>query len=249
MRPQTRRLTTTILLGLAALVARAAAVQERVDGANRAALAAETVAGYRDYRDSLERVLALRETEVERLARLAKRHAALAAEQVLSGAELARTREALADARAAADAARRAIVEADHLIGEALAMERLARRPPLPPGGSDADDLVVRHNGAAGWSLAGVPALVAFFEGRFGRRLPLSAVGQSAVHDRFGFDHREAVDVALHPDSPEGRALVAHLRARGIPFLAFRSAVRGAATGPHIHVGAPSPRLASGRSG
>jgi hypothetical protein len=247
MRRHVRWLATTILLGLASLPGRDAAVQERVDGADPAALAAETVAGYRDYRDSLARVLALRDAEVERLARLAGRHEALAAEQVLSGAELARTRQALGDARAAAGAARRAMVEADHLIGEALAMERLARRPPLPPGGSDADDLVVRHNGAAGWSLAGVPALAAFFEARFDRRLPVSAVGQTAVHDRFGFDHRHAVDVALHPDSVEGRALVAHLRARGIPFLAFRSAVPGAATGPHIHVGAPSLRVAGAR--
>ena len=42
-----------------------------------------------------------------------------------------------------------------------------------------------------------------------------------------GFDHRNALDVAVHPDSPEGRALMDYLRAHGIPFLAFRAARRG----------------------
>jgi hypothetical protein len=31
------------------------------------------------------------------------------------------------------------------------------------------------------------------------------------------------------------------LRRAGIPFIAFRSAVAGAATGAHIHIGQPSP--------
>jgi hypothetical protein len=70
----------------------------------------------------------------------------------------------------------------------------------------------------------------------------VSALGQTAVHNRLGFDHRNAADVAVHPDSPEGRALLDHLRALGVPFLAFRGAVAGASTGAHVHVGAPSPR-------
>jgi hypothetical protein len=56
------------------------------------------------------------------------------------------------------------------------------------------------------------------------------------------FDHRNAIDVALHPDSKEGRSLLEYLRQAGIPFIAFRNAVPGAATGAHIHIGKPSPR-------
>jgi hypothetical protein len=55
--------------------------------------------------------------------------------------------------------------------------------------------------------------------------------------------------VALHPDSAEGRALMDYLRRRGIPFLAFRGARAGVATGAHIHVGEPSERLAAGATG
>jgi hypothetical protein len=80
------------------------------------------------------------------------------------------------------------------------------------------------------------------FTSKFGRTLPVSAFGQTDLHSRLGFDHRNGVDVALHPDSVEGRALVAKLRVLGIPFIAFRRAVPGVATGPHIHIGNPSPR-------
>lgn len=81
-----------------------------------------------------------------------------------------------------------------------------------------------------------------FFQSRFGRTLPVSAFGQTSLHARMGFDHRNGIDVALHPDSAEGRELLVYLRSQGIPFIAFRHAIRGSATGPHIHIGNPSPR-------
>jgi hypothetical protein len=51
------------------------------------------------------------------------------------------------------------------------------------------------------------------------------------------------MDVAVHPDSAEGRALIAYLRGNGIPFIAFRSAVPGSATGAHVHIGYPSHKF------
>jgi hypothetical protein len=50
------------------------------------------------------------------------------------------------------------------------------------------------------------------------------------------------MDVALHPESKEGQTLLNYLRQLGIPFIAFRGAVAGAATGAHIHIGKASPR-------
>jgi hypothetical protein len=38
--------------------------------------------------------------------------------------------------------------------------------------------------------------------------------------------------------------LIAWLEREGVSFLAFRGAVRGEATGAHVHVGEPSPRRA-----
>ena len=65
---------------------------------------------------------------------------------------------------------------------------------------------------------------------------------KSDLHTRWGLDHRNGMDVGLHPDSVEGRALIEFLRAESIPFLVFRGPVPGVATGPHIHIGMPSHR-------
>jgi hypothetical protein len=81
-----------------------------------------------------------------------------------------------------------------------------------------------------------------FFETRGSRWIPISAMGQTAFHERRGLDHSNAIDVALHPDSLEGQLLMTHLRRFSIPFVAFREKVPRAATGAHIHVGNPSPR-------
>jgi len=80
----------------------------------------------------------------------------------------------------------------------------------------------------------------------FGRPLPVSALGETAVHRALGFDHRNRVDVAVHPDQPEGVWLREYLGQNRIPYFAFRQAVPGKATGAHIHIGPISPRLASG---
>ena len=93
------------------------------------------------------------------------------------------------------------------------------------------------------WTIADASRVNAFFLTKFGRPLPMSAVGQSDLHDRWGWDHRQGIDVGLHPDSPEGSALVRFLRTEGIPFLVFRTAIPGIATGPHIHIGNPSHRI------
>lgn len=95
---------------------------------------------------------------------------------------------------------------------------------------------------AQDWSLADAKKVQNFFFTKFGRPLPTSAFGQSEIHDRWGLDHRQGMDVGLHPDSEEGIALVNFLRTEKIPFLVFRHAIPGVATGPHIHIGRPSHR-------
>lgn len=92
------------------------------------------------------------------------------------------------------------------------------------------------------WRLSEAGKVKAFFLAKFNKPLPLSAFGQSELHTRWGLDHRNGMDVNLHPDSVEGRALVNYLRAEAIPFLVFRAPIPGVATGPHIHVGNRSSR-------
>lgn len=97
--------------------------------------------------------------------------------------------------------------------------------------------------GSGNWKISDSARVENFFLAKFGRRLPLTAFGQSDLHTRWGYDHRQGMDIGLHPDSVEGRELIAFLRSEEIPFLVFREAVPGVATGPHIHVGNPSRRL------
>ena len=99
--------------------------------------------------------------------------------------------------------------------------------------------------GSGNWKISDAVRVEDFFLRKFGRRLPLSTIGQSDLHTRWGYDHRNGMDVGLHPNSVEGRGLIEFLRSEGIPFLAFRGAVPGVSTGPHIHVGNPSRRLSA----
>jgi len=114
-------------------------------------------------------------------------------------------------------------------------------RPRPPADEATAADIV---EGKGKWKLADAGRVEEFFLGKFKRPLPLSAFGQSDLHTRWGWDHRNGMDVGLHPDSAEGRVLIEFLRTEAIPFLAFRGAVPGVATGPHIHIGNRSPRIA-----
>lgn len=82
------------------------------------------------------------------------------------------------------------------------------------------------------------------FQREFARALPVSAYGETALHRALGFDHRGRVDIAISPDEPEGVWLRQYLARNHIPYFAFRGAVPGRATGPHIHIGPMSTHLA-----
>jgi hypothetical protein len=158
--------------------------------------------------------------------------------------------EALAAAKARSQEVRTRVSAADEFLAEALAEPEVTAPPPVVAGSKRTPPPVVqtrsgyiRYTGFADWRLADSARVQGFFASRFGRQLPVSAFGQTDLHNRMGFDHRNSMDVALHPDSPEGRALLEYLRSQGIPFLAFRGAISGTATGPHIHVGRPSHRI------
>lgn len=210
-------------------------------------LAADTAQALEKYRATLAPVLEIYERELVRQTELAQISQDLFERGALSADELQQSRRALAAARKNVADTRRDRAEADRMLTEARIAE-VARLRPLKPGGYEETAGLVRFNGPANWSLAGdTPKLQRFFMAQFGRALPISAFGQTALHDRMGFDHRHALDVAVHPDGPEGRALMAHLRASGIPFIAAWGAIPGSSSGAHIHVGQASPRLTARR--
>lgn len=102
---------------------------------------------------------------------------------------------------------------------------------------------LLRFIGNGYWNLGMLQELRTSYKVRFQRDLPVTALGQSNTHTRMGWDHSNAADVGLHPGTSEGQWLVNYLKDQGIPFIAFRSAVPGHSTGPHVHVGLASKRL------
>ena len=130
--------------------------------------------------------------------------------------------------------------EAEEAAAKALAKAQAAQRT---SGGLLTTTAYIRFGGTRAWTLAEAGEVGQFFARSFGRQLPVSSFGQSPVHDRWGYAHHNAMDVGVGPDSVEGRALMEYLRGAGIPFTAFRYAIPGTATGPHIHVGRPSHKI------
>ena len=195
----------------------------------------------RDLRTSLDQLLALLEEDARRAERDACATSELFADGSATRQDVERAASALAEARARVDETRRRIDEVEDVIAEA-SVER-PRAPAAEIATARVRPAIMRNSGAPGWTLAELWRVRAFYAARFGRELPVSALGQTAVHDRLGFDHRNAFDVAVRPDSPEGLALVTYLRSENIPFIAFSGPVPGKATGAHIHVGYPSHRL------
>jgi len=180
--------------------------------------ASNVIAATLSYQAALERLLGVYERDLARRQELAELRRDLFEREVLSKREFEEGERAQAEARKNVEETRAALIEADRMLIEARVAEALARLTPLPRGKYEETPGLARFNGMAPWPLAvDAPRLQQFFLARFGRALPVSAYGQTALHDRMGFDHRNALDLAVHPDSPEGRAVMEHLRARGHP--------------------------------
>jgi hypothetical protein len=171
----------------------------------------------------------------------------LVADGLVARVELENAEALLAGLRTNLETFKKNFADSEETIAELHKAEEMAKAKLLIASRTSATrsflkPTILRYGGQGGWSLNGLAAVQTFFSSNFGRMLPVSALGQSATHNRLGYDHRNAVDVALHPDSAQGQALIGFLQTLGIPFLAFRAAVPGVATGPHIHIGSPSNR-------
>jgi hypothetical protein len=208
--------------------------------ADRAAKAkADVVAAASEYKASLEKLLALQESDVKAAFDTVEKHKELLAQSIISKRELEESQRALSTAQYKVAETKKQIGESDNLIAEAKAEEQVVK---LRPGTYQTSATLIRYSGTGRWVLTDAAKVRSFFAFKFKQALPISAFGQTPVHDQLGFDHRNSIDVAVSPDSAEGQALMAYLRSSGIPFIAFRHAVRGSATGAHIHIGYPSRR-------
>lgn len=199
----------------------------------------------REYKQSLARLLALYEKEVTKAEENHKKSEALFEEGLISKKDLETTAIAVVAAKDKVAEAQQQMSTADTQIAntliEAEAEKKLAKLK-IQRGALVKTTSYIRYAGGTAWTLSESWKVQRFFMDTFKKTLPVAVFGQGAIHERWRLDHRNSMDISLHPDGVEGQALLNFLRSNGIPFLAFRSAIPGTSTGPHIHIGRPSHR-------
>ncbi len=160
---------------------------------------------------------------------------------IMARSELAAFQDELDSRRRVLELAQNRVKLVDDLRQMADVEQRLERA--TLNGSAALKDVMIRYDGNGLFDLGDLPTISSEFEKHFHHALPISALGQTLVHQSMGLDHRNRVDVALNPDQAEGIWLRQLLERLHVPYLAFRSAVMGAATAPHIHIGTGSTRL------
>jgi predicted RNase H-like nuclease (RuvC/YqgF family) len=214
-------------------------VKELTDAASRTR--ANLIEASNTYRESLERLLALQKQEEDRLAALVEKNRGLFEDGLIARRELEEFEQNLAATQSKIAETQKQLESVDHLVAEVRAAEELAKMPAAGTYGTSV--MLVRYVGSSRWAMSDLDKIDAFFRLKFGRVLPVSAVGQTDTHSRLGLDHHEAIDVAVHPDSAEGQELINYLRSQNISFIAIRGAIPGSSTGAHIHIGPSSKRI------
>jgi hypothetical protein len=211
-----------------------------------AKLREQYVAATKEYKASLEKLLTFYEADVKKAEGKLAVSQKLLVEGLIAKTQVQENEHALAAAKAKVADTRRQMSGADDQIAAVLVEEeadkQLAKNLNLAKRRLVRTSSFVRFNGGPGWNLGEAWKVQRFFSDTFHKELPIAVFGQGAIHDRWRLDHRNAMDISLHPDSAEGQLLQNFLQRNGIPYLAFRSAIPGTATGPHIHIGRPSHR-------
>jgi len=206
----------------------------------------EYVNATKDYKASLEKLLVLYEDGVKKAEEKLATTQKLLADGLVPRTQVEEQQRLVDAEKAKVDQTKRQIATAEtqaaDVLVEAEADEKLAKNLKLAKNSLVRTTSFMRYNGTGGWSLGDAWKIQRFFSDTFHKELPIAVFGQGAIHDRWRLDHHNAMDIQLHPDGAEGQALLNFLQKNGIPFSAFRSAIPGTATGPHIHIGRPSHR-------
>lgn len=206
----------------------------------------EYVKATNEYKASLGKLLPLYENQLKKAEEKLEVSKKLLADGLIPKTQLEEYERAVAVAKQNIAETNRSMTSADEQVAavlvEADANEQIAKNLRLAKQGLVRTSAFTRFTGAGGWNLGDSWKVQRFFYDTFNKQLPIAVFGQGPIHDRWRLDHHNAMDIQLHPDGVEGRALLEFLQKNGIPYLAFRSAIPGTATGPHIHIGRPSHR-------
>ena len=241
-----KTLFPVLLLALALPVGAAAQASKKTPKNQLTETRSELISATEAYKTSAQEVVKFQEQEVANATAKAEQLRKLVDDGLVARNELTKVEQEIAAATSRLEATKKQIADSDNLIvqiRDAEKTEKALAKAQASQSRRLVQRVSMRYYGMAGWALTNISSVQSFFSSNFGRPLPISTMGQSATHNAMGWDHRNSADVGVHPDSAEGRALIAFLQSKGIPFLAFRGAIPGVSTGPHIHIGYPSGRL------
>ncbi len=191
--------------------------------------------------DQQARMLAAAQGRVDHQAALARDRQKLLAIGVISRAEMAVVNQEL-------DLRQHVL----NLVQERLRVAAAQHQPAIAEPGLESEfgegighKVMVKFEGNGHFDKGDLALIASEFELHFNYPLPITARGQTSLHQSLGFDHRGKIDVGLNPEKLEGIWLRHFLEDRQIPYIAFRSALKGSATAPHIHLGTGSSRIGS----
>ena len=223
-----------------------AAVETPAPATDLAKLRDEYIKATKDYKASLQKLLGMYQDGVKKAERRHEQLQTLEADGLISKSELEQSEGAVTEARIKVTGVEQQIAGADTQIANAFIEiegdKQLAKLGPARRGSLVKTTSFMRFTGAGHWVLSQANPIESFFQQTFKRPLPIAVFGQGTIHNQWRLDHRNAMDISLNPDSVEGQSLIRFLQSNGIPFSAFRGAIPGVATGPHIHIGLPSHR-------
>lgn len=206
----------------------------------------EYIKATKDYKESLQKLLALYQDSVKKAEQKRDQTQKLFDAGLIARVDLEKAELAVTNAGLKVSEAQQQINAADTQIAQTLVEvegeKQIAKLGPIRKGSLIRTTSFIRYNGVGAWSLSQAGKIEMFFQQAFKRPLPIAVFGQGAIHNQWRLDHHNAMDISLNPDGAEGVALINFLQSNGIPFSAFRTAIPGVATGPHIHIGMPSHR-------
>ena len=206
----------------------------------------EYIKATKDYKASLQKLLALYQASVKKAEQKRDQTQKLLAAGLIARVDVEQAELAVTNAGVKVSETQQQINAADTQIAQVLVEvegeKQIAKLGPIRRGSLIRTTSFIRYNGLGAWSLSQAGKIEMFFQQAFKRPLPIAVFGQGAIHNQWRLDHHNAMDISLNPDGPEGVALINFLQSNGIPFSAFRTAIPGVATGPHIHIGMPSHR-------
>jgi len=206
----------------------------------------EYIKATKEYKASLQKLLALYQGSVKKAEQKRDQTQKLFAAGLVSKHDVDQAELAVTNAGIKVSEAQQQISTADTQIAQTLVEvegeKQIAKLGVIRRGSLIRTTSFIRYNGVGAWSLSQAGKIEIFFQQTFKRPLPIAVFGQGAIHNQWRLDHHNAMDISLNPDGADGQALINFLQSNGIPFSAFRTAIPGVATGPHIHIGMPSHR-------